>query len=264
MAKETTSGPTDRDAEDQRGTPTGGLDRAAAIFDAFDDAHRSLTLAALVRRSGLPRSTVHRTADRMIKLGWLDKPFDRYRIGTRVFELSGLVSVRRELREAALPFMQDLYTATQTAVQLGVLDGEHVLVVEKISGHRRMPMLSQVGSMIPAHCSGLGRAILAYSSEETIQSILRAGLRARTPQTITSPTVWRAEVAAVKARGWAADRGEGNPGITCVAAPILGPRGASVAALSVTGPATLINPDRLAAAVQLAAASASRAYAQRS
>lgn len=264
MAEETNFSPTDRDTNDAREAPSGGLDRAAAIFDAFNDAHRSLTLAALVRSSGLPRSTVHRTADRMIKLGWLDKPHDRYRIGTRIFELSGLVSVRRELREAALPFMQDLYTAAQTAVQLGVLDGEHVLVVEKISGHRRMPMLSQVGSMIPAHCSGLGRAILAYSSEETIQSILRGGLRARTPQTITSPTVWRAEVAAVKARGWAADRGEGNVGINCVAAPILDPRGASVAALSVTGPATLINPDRLAAAVQLAAAAASRAYAQRS
>ena len=66
----------------------GGLDRAAAILGAFDSTHRELTLAALVARSGLPRSTTHRVADRMIKLGWLDKPKDRYRVGNRLFEIS--------------------------------------------------------------------------------------------------------------------------------------------------------------------------------
>ena len=118
----------------------GGLDRAAAILDAFDADHRELTLAALVRRCGLPRSTTHRTADRMLRLGWLDKPDAHYRIGNRVFELSGLVPIRHELREAVLPFLQDLYAATHTTVQLGVLQGTQVLVVEKITGHRPMPM----------------------------------------------------------------------------------------------------------------------------
>src|SRR5258706_16387909 len=87
----------------------GGLERAAAILAAFDATHRELTLAALVARSGLPRSTAHRTADKMIQLGWLDKPGQRYRIGNRIFELSGLAPVRHELREAVLPFLQDLY-----------------------------------------------------------------------------------------------------------------------------------------------------------
>src|SRR3978361_892566 len=117
MVDQTTSSPSDRDQSEQPPAPAAGLDRAAAIFDAFDELHRELTLAALVRRSGLPRSTVHRTADRMIKLGWLDKPVDRYRVGTRIFELSGLVAVRRELREAALPYMPDMYAADQTAAQ---------------------------------------------------------------------------------------------------------------------------------------------------
>ncbi len=99
----------------------------------------------------------------MLRLGWLDKPDDRYRIGNRLFEISGLAPIRHELREAVLPFLQDLYEAIHTTVQLGVLDGAQVLIVEKITGHRPMPMLSQVGGTIPAHCSGLGRAILAYS-----------------------------------------------------------------------------------------------------
>jgi DNA-binding IclR family transcriptional regulator len=246
MVEETTSSPTDRDGSEQLGAPAAGLDRAAAIFDAFDEVHRELTLAALVRRSGLPRSTV-----------------DRYRVGTRIFELSGLVAVRRELREAALPYMQDLYSAAQTAVQLGVLEGVNVLIVEKISGHRRMPMLSQVGSMIPAHCSALGRVILSHSDRETVEAVLRDGLRSRTSRTITSETAWRAELEAIHTRGWAADREEGNVAINCVAAPVFDSKGVVAAALSVTGPATLINPERLATAVQLAGAAATRAYSQR-
>jgi DNA-binding IclR family transcriptional regulator len=236
----------------------GGLDRAAAILAAFDDAHRELTLAALVVRCGLPRSTTHRTADKMIKLGWLDKPQDRYRIGNRLFELSGLAPIRHELREAVLPFLQDLYTATRTTVQLGVLSGSQILVVDKISGHRPMPMLSQVGGMIPAHCSALGRAILAYSDAATVDAVISAGLVPRTPRTITTPTALRRELAAIPDRGLAVDREEGNIGVNCVAAPLFGPLGEVVAALSVTGPSALVRADRAGPAVRLAAAAASR------
>ena len=241
----------------------GGLERAAAILAAFDATHRELTLAALVARSGLPRSTAHRTADKMIQLGWLDKPGQRYRIGNRIFELSGLAPVRHELREAVLPFLQDLYHATRTTVQLGVLTGNQILVVEKISGHRPMPMLSQVGGAIPIHCSALGRAILAYSDAATIDAVIAAGLERRTPRTLTTDTALRRELAAIPDRGWAIDREEGNIGVSCVAAPIFGPLGVVAAALSVTGPTALVRADRVGPAVRLAAAAASRAYSAR-
>jgi DNA-binding IclR family transcriptional regulator len=248
---------------DSRSPGAGGLERAAAILGAFDAAHRELTLAALVARSGLPRSTTHRTADRMIQLGWLDKPHDRYRIGSRLFEISSLAPIRHELREIVLPFLQDLFNATRTTVQLGVLTGTQILVVEKITGHRPMPMLSKVGGLIPAHCSALGRAILAYSDAERIEAVIAAGLERRTPRTITTDTALRRELAAVPDRGLALDREEGNIGISCVAAPIFGPLGEVAAALSVTGPTAVVRVDRVGPAVRLAAAAASRAYSTR-
>jgi len=244
-------------------TPEGGLDRAAAILGAFDAAHRELTLAALVARCGLPRSTTHRAADRMIRLGWLDKPADRYRIGNRLFEIASLAPIRLELREAVSPFLQDLHTATRNTVQLGVLDGTQILVVEKITGHRAMPMLSQVGGVIPAFCSALGRAILAYSEPEVIDAALAGPLPARTPRTLTNRIAIMRELTTVPERGWAIDREEGNIGVSCVAAPIFGPLGAVVAALSVTGPSQLVRADRIGPAVRLAAAAASRAYTPR-
>jgi len=242
---------------------TGGLDRAAAILGAFDATHRELTLASLVTRSGLPRSTAHRVANRMIRLGWLDKPKDRYRIGNRLFEISSLAPIRHELREAALPFLQDLLAAAKTTVQLGVLEGPQVLVVERISGHRPMPMLEQAGGKIPAHCSALGRAILAYSDPETIETVLAAGLTPRTPRTLTSRVAVLRELTAIPPRGWAVDREEGNIGISCVAAPVFGPLGQVAAAVSVTGPTGLVKPERIGPAVRLAAAAVSRAYSTR-
>ncbi len=241
----------------------GGLDRAAAVLGAFDAEHRELTLAALVARGGLPRSTTHRTAQAMIRLGWLDKARDRYRIGNRLFEVSGLAPIRLELREAVLPFLQDLHHATRTTVQLGVLAGTQVLIVEKISGHRAMPMLSQVGGTIPAYCSGLGRAILAYSDAATLDAVFAAGLPRRTPRTLTSSTGILRDLAAIPPRGWAVDREEGNIGVSCVAAPIFGPLGDVAAALSVTGPTQLVRADRIGPAVRMAASAASRAYSIR-
>jgi DNA-binding IclR family transcriptional regulator len=238
----------------------GGLERAAAILAAFDGQHRELTLAALVARTGLPRSTTHRMADRMIQLGWLDKPHDRYRIGNRLFEISGLAPVRHELREIVLPFLQDLYQATKTTVQLGVLAGTQVLVVDKITSHRPMPMLAQVGGMIPAHCSALGRAILAYSDAATVQAVIDAGMPRRTPRTVTTATALHRELAAIPDRGWSVEREEGNIGVSCVAAPVFGPLGAVAAAISVTGPSVMMRPDLAGPAVRLAAAAASRAY----
>jgi len=243
--------------------PEGGLDRVAAILGAFDASHRELTLAALVARSGLPRSTTHRIADRLIRLGWLDKPGDRYRIGKRLFEIASLAPIRLELREAVLPFLQDLHQATRITAQLGVLDSTHVLVVEKITGHRAMPMLEQVGGTIPAYCSALGRAILAYSQPAVIHAALAGPLPARTPRTLTSHVAIMRELTAVPERGWAIDREEGNIGVSCVAAPIFGPLGDVAAALSVTGPSQMVRPDRIGPAVRMAAAGASRAYNSR-
>jgi DNA-binding IclR family transcriptional regulator len=116
--------------------------------------------------------------------------------------------------------------------------------------------------MIPAYCSALGRAILAYSQPEVIDGALAGPLAARTPRTLTSRVAIMRELTAVPERGWAVEREEGNIGVSCVAAPIFGPSGDVAAALSVTGPSQLVRADRIGPAVRLAAAAASRAYSR--
>jgi DNA-binding IclR family transcriptional regulator len=127
-----------------------------------------------------------------------------------------------------------------------------------------MPMLSQVGGTVPTHCSALGRALLAYSPAEVVDEVLTGELTPRTNRTLTTAAAIRRELAAIPDRGWAVDREEGNIGVSCVAAPIFGPLGDVVAALSITGPTAVVRADRAGPAVRLAAAAASRAYSRRS
>ncbi|MFJ2263491.1 IclR family transcriptional regulator [Streptomyces sp. NPDC087844] len=124
-------------------------------------------------------------------------------------------------------------------------------------------MLSGVGGTIPAHCSGLGRAILAWSDVSAFDAVVSEGLRQRTPRTITSPDALRRELDAIPGRGLAFDEEEGNPGVNCIAAPIFDGRGNVVAALSVTGHTATVRPHHMGPAVRMAAAAASRAYSSR-
>jgi DNA-binding IclR family transcriptional regulator len=109
----------------------------------------------------------------------------------------------------------------------------------------------------------MGRAFLAYSHPATIEGLLAGRLAPVTPRTLTSPVAIMRELTAVPERGWAIDREEGNIGVSCVAAPIFGPLGEVMAALSVTGPSQLVRADRIGPAVRMAAAAASRAYTSR-
>jgi DNA-binding IclR family transcriptional regulator len=235
------------------------LTRADRLLHAFDESHRRLSLATLVERSGLPRSTTHRTASQMVALGWLGRRNGYYHVGDGLFEAASLAPARSDLRDVVLPYMQDLHEATRLTVQLGVLDGLDVILTEKITGHFQHRALNRVGSRLPAYASSLGRAILAYSPPEVVQPVLDGPHPARTRYTITSAEVLERELVAIPDRGWAVDREEGNLGLSCVGAPVIDPFKGVVAALSVTGPTSRVQPENLGPLVRITAAAASRA-----
>jgi DNA-binding IclR family transcriptional regulator len=232
--------------------PKSVLGKVSVLLSAFGPDHPELSLAELVRRTGLPRSTTHRLAEFLVGEGWLDHVDGTYRVGVRLFEIGRLVSCWHDLRETAMPFMQDLYEATHEIVHLGVLRGTNVLYVDKIGSHRRVNVPSQVGGQQPAHATGLGKAMLAYSSEEEVAAVLQAGLARKTPYTITNPKAFLAELAVVQEKGYAIDREESGIGVTCAAAAILQGRRV-IGAISVTGPTYRVQAERLAPAVRTAA-----------
>jgi IclR family acetate operon transcriptional repressor len=235
------------------------LERGFRVLAAFGPEGRGLGLGELARRTQLPKATTFRLATQLVGLGALERAGDGYRLGLALFELGSTVWRQRRLRDAALPYMADLYEATHQLVHLGVPDGLDVLYVEKILGRRSAVAPTQVGTRRPLYCTALGKAILAFSESELVETVIEGGLARRTSYTITSRTRLLEELAAVQAKGVAYDRQEYALGTICVAAPLLNRARIAEGALSVTGRTGQFIPERAAAAVQTAALSLSRA-----
>jgi DNA-binding IclR family transcriptional regulator len=241
------------------------IDRAMRVLTVLEQATATgeggLRLTDVARRAGLPLTTTHRLTRELRRHQLIDATGTNaslMQLGTRLFELGEHVPRKRHLRDAALPFMEDLYEITHDTVQLGVLDGTDVLYIEKIGGHRQARSPSRVGGRVPATCTALGKAMLAFGPREVLDRVLDAGLGVLTPYSIADRGVLRAALAAVKRAGYATDREEAALGLACVAAPVLAD-GAVVAALSLTMPDRSLDVDRLAPVVRTAARSLGRA-----
>jgi IclR family transcriptional regulator, acetate operon repressor len=214
------------------------LDRVVRLLDTFRAGDAELTLEDLATRSGLPRSTAHRLASQLVRLGMLERSHRGWRLGLRLFELGQMVPRQQRLRDVALPYMEDLYEATKQTIQLAVLDADEVLYVEIISGHRKVATPSRRGGRMPAHCTALGKAMLAFSADAGRSWIERAApLTRRTARTIVDPRRFARELQDIRRTGLAFDREEATVGLVCVAAPVIAADGEAVAALSVSMPA---------------------------
>lgn len=228
-------------------------------MQAFGPEGETLGLSELARRASLPKATAYRLATQLVDLGILERSGDSYRLGLPLFELGHSVERQRRLKEAALPFMEDLYEATHETIHLGVIHAFEVLYLEKIAGRRQSAVGTRVGTRKPLHCTGLGKAILAYSPPDLIDSVISAGLAPQSFRTITVPHVLRNELANIRRTGVAFDHEEHTVGFLCVASPLIDRTGLAHVALSITGPETRFTPEHSAAAVRTAALGLTRA-----
>ena len=141
-------------------TPSAVIDRVSLVLDAFDGPGR-LTLAQIVRRTGLPRSSAHRMLERLVQLRWLRRSGRDYELGMRLVELGSLAVHQDRLHRAAIPLLHELHRATGLVVHLAVLDGADVVYLEKIGDRMVAAIPTRVGGRQPAHCTAVGKAILA-------------------------------------------------------------------------------------------------------
>ncbi|GAA4478905.1 IclR family transcriptional regulator [Rhodococcus olei] len=239
------------------------LGKAVTILRAFRPDDLVLSLAELVRRTGLHKATVHRLAGELVANRLLDRVDGGYRLSGGLFELGMLASLERSLLEMAMPFLQDLYERTHETVHLGVRDGHDVVYVAKIGGHRQAASPSRTGGRIPLHCSAIGKALLANADPDLQREVLAAPLVRRTPHTVVAPGILRAQLTKAVETGVAFEREESALGITCVAAPVFGLDREPVAAISVTGPTSRFRPETQVTAVRAAAAGLGSTIARR-
>ncbi len=227
------------------------LGRAAALLNAFTDTEPVLSLGQLTERAALPRSTVHRLAESLVSIGWLERDLAGYRVGMRLFEVGALVINVNRLRDSASVWMQEAHERSRNAVHLAVLDGFDVVYLDKVCS-RELEVPSRIGGRMPAYCTALGKAILAFASAADIDLLIRHGLRARTAHTVVAPAAFRASIAETRAAGVAFESEEAVLGVSCVAAPIRG-SGRAIASISITGPSHSFDAERNARIVKRAA-----------
>ena len=243
------------------GLPSSVLGRAMAVLTAFHGEDGELGASELARRTGLAKSTVHRLAGELADLGVLERRADAFVPGLRLFELGELVPRKRDLRTSALPHMADLRAATRQTVHRAVLDGNEVVYLEILHSADAPSLPSRVGGRLPAHATGVGKAILAASPPEVVDAVLRSGLRRLAERTITAPGLLHRELVAIRAIGIAYDHEESRAGLVCAASAVLGRDDTVLGALSVSGWAGRLNVRRMAPAVRTAALALSRSLA---
>lgn len=166
------------------------------LFAAFGPTDTALGVNELTRRTGIPKATVSRLVKEMEGVGFLERRGVKVVLGLRLFELGERASRRRSVREVALPFLADLREATRQTVHLAILDGTEVVYVEILPGRDAPWLPSGVGSRLPAHATGVGKALLAGSPPQMIAEVLAAGLVQVGPRTITTPGPWCGSCAA--------------------------------------------------------------------
>jgi DNA-binding IclR family transcriptional regulator len=218
------------------------------ILECFSTVDRSLSVSELAERSRLPHSTAHRLVVSLRQIGLLDQDGNRseYRLGLKLFEFGNTVLVNMDIHNEARPCVEMLGHEAGEGVHLCVFDGWRMSFVDRAVGGRSGSNNSTIVMEVsPCHCTGVGKAALAFQPEATIERIIKLGLPAFTRNTITDPEALRNELAAIRERGYALDLGEVEATVRCVAAPIRNVSGKVIAAISVSGNAKRLSDERL-------------------
>lgn len=239
--------------------------RALALLDAFDATSPRLTLSELADRSATPLTTAHRLVADLADWGALVRRSDgRYEVGRKLWDLGLLAPVQLELRQVAAPFLMDVHTTIRDTVHLAVREDLCALYVERVSGRESVPVVSQVGSRLPLHATGVGKVLLAAAPDEVVEQALRSLTRI-TRHTVVEPVRMRRELLEVRRRGYARTDGEMSLGAASLALPVQverreGP--VTVAALGIVVPPHRRDLARLVPVLEVAARGIGRELAR--
>jgi DNA-binding IclR family transcriptional regulator len=219
-------------------TTSTSVERALSMLEVVAARPGGMTNSEISRRLEIPKSSasyILRVLERRGYL-WREPGSNRYRLGLELMTLARGVEAGHDVREAALPVLRHLADRCHLTAHLGVIEQGQAVYVEKADVPGLIKVDTWPGRRTDAHSTSIGKAIAAYLADEEVEAIARErGLKRRTPKTLTSLARLRRDFELVRARGYAVDDEENNPGVRCVAAPIFDASGRVVASINVTG-----------------------------
>jgi len=251
------SDPVDPVQTERRDPPPSMVERMTLILEAFDAPMVRRSLEEVVSRTGLPRSTVHRILDQLVRLDWIVHTSSGYRLGRRSFGLGD--GGRAQIRAAAAPLLHELHLRTAMVVHLSVLDGGEIVYLDKVGGRLAASLPSRVGGRSPAYATAGGKAMLAWTDPERVDALYRHGPHWPTERATSGLGALHRELNRVRQRsGLAFGRCVSVRGISCVGVAVRGTDG-PVAGISLCGDVPVAQLERVAPLITHAAAAVSRA-----
>ena len=229
----------DDDADDRQRVGVQSLGRAFAILEEVARHREGIGLADLSKLVGLHNSTAFHLAKTLVSLGYLrqEKDSKRYRIGRPLFALAASALDEIEMVNVATPVLEDLSRETGESGHYAVRMGDSVVVIARTSGPGAFQLTDRVGVVRPAHCTALGKIILASLRPDQLNRFLeRVEMKPATKKSITEATVLLDEITEIKRTGIAFDDGEFNPEVRCIAVPVMDFTGQVIGALGISGP----------------------------
>jgi DNA-binding IclR family transcriptional regulator len=204
-------------------------------------------ISEISRKTGYPKSKVHRVLLTMAKRGYVRKEpqTDRYQVSLRFFALGGVALNKLESKQVATPFLEKLRDASGETAHLAVMDETGVFYIDKIESAQSIRMYSYIGRRAPIHCTGVGKVLLAYQPEHEVDALLSSGLKRYTEHTITDGKKLKEELAKIRRLGYGVDNEELELGLFCIAAPIRNHLGQTVAAVSISGPGVRLTRSKI-------------------
>jgi DNA-binding IclR family transcriptional regulator len=235
------------------------VDKALTLLKSLAELDGEVGVSELARRNRMSKSTAFRLLGILQRNDLVDRVGSDYRLGTQLFDIGARVfgADALVLQERLLPHLADLYELTHETVHLAMLHGTDIVYVNKLHGHRAARSPSRIGARLPAYCTGVGKALLAFD-HDAAEAAITAGLPARTEYTLADSERFQADLRRIRQEGIAYDRQEAVLGLTCIAVPVMGSAGRPVAALSIAGADRRFDPARFAPALRRVAFEAGR------
>lgn len=251
----------DDDAEDRQRVGVQSLGRAFAILEEIARHREGIGLADLSKLVGLHNSTTFHLAKTMVSLGYIrqERNSKRYRVGRPLFALAASALDEIEMVNVATPVLEDLSRETGESSHFAVRMGDSVVVIARTSGPGAFQLTDRVGVVRPAHCTALGKVILASLRPDQLERFLeRVELSPSTEKSITEIPVLLREIEQVRRTGIAFDDGEFNLEVRCVAVPVKDFTGKIVGALGISGPVWRLSNQDLQGRAKIVQAAANR------
>ncbi len=225
------------------------LDRAISVLEALSESDSPLSLAEICQRMGLHKSTAHRSLMVLERSALIERTQDnRFRLGLKLYELGNRAVEQIDLRARIHPFFRRLSMQVSETVHLSVLQKTKVVYLDKVEPNRRVCMSSKIGTSNPVYCTSMGKAMLAFQAEETIEQIIaKIKFTRYTHKTLYTREMLLKALERVRRRGYAIDDEEIELGVRCIGAPIFNENHRAIAAVSVSGPSSRITSQSLPA-----------------